>query len=141
MSAEAAATADARTEEALEAGGFADMRPAYRDLLRRLKLRDEEAFEGASRRYREDVVPAIADGATDPIEAWLAYGAWLAGRFGGGRLVRLDETGFASAAEPEPIPGHVLLYLPEGAGDPAIPLLHPAEPSPAQRAALELLAR
>jgi len=136
-----AAAADARTQRALEAGGWADMRPAYRDLLRRLKQRDESAFEEASRRYRDDVVPAIAGGEADPIAIWLAYGAWLAGRFGDGRLAKLDGSGLATSADAESEFGHVLLYLPEDASDAAITLLRPAEPSPAQQAALELLAR
>jgi len=139
--ASAAATAEARTEEALEAGGYADMRPTYRDLLRRLKQRDAEAFDEATRRYRDDVVPAIAGGDEDPVSAWTTYGAWLADRFAHGRLVRLDETGLATSAGPDAAPGHVLLHLPEDSGDSAIPLLLPAELSPAQEAALELLVR
>ena len=50
-----------RTDEALESAGLADMRPAYRRLLVRLKGVDPAAFEEASSRYRDDLEPAIAE--------------------------------------------------------------------------------
>lgn len=137
----AADEANARTQEALEAGGFADMRPAYRDMLRHLKKQDAARFGEATRRYEEDLVPALTDGEQDPIAAWVEYGSWLAGETQPGRLLRLDETGLATPADPAPLPGHVLLYLPDDSGPPAVPILLPADPSPAQQAALELLAR
>lgn len=131
----------AQTDEALAAGGFADMRPDYRAMLRRLKELDAAGFAEATRRYEEDLVPAVAGGDADPVAAWAAYGAWLAQKLGPGRLVRLDESGLAVGADPDPLPGHVLLYLPDGSGRPAVPILMPADPSPAQQAALELLVR
>jgi hypothetical protein len=130
-----------RTQEALAEGGFTDIRPAYRSVMRRLKEQDADAFAEATRRYEDVLAPALADETKDPLAAWTDYGAWLARRLGPGRLVRLDETGLATAAEPEPMPGHVLLFLPDSDREPAIPILRPAKPSPAQATALELLAR
>lgn len=134
-------TADTYTRQALEAGGWADMRPVYRALLRRLKETDRAAFDDASRRFASTVEPGITAGELDPVAAWVEYGAWMAARWNPGRLVGLDETGLARPAEPEPLPGHVLLFLPDAKGEAAIPILRPARPSPAQEAALELLAR
>ena len=133
--------ADALTLKALESGGWADMRPTYRTMLRRLKQHDPEAFEEASRRFASEVEPAITAGEQEPVAAWVAYGAWMARRLGAGRLVGLDETGLAAPADPRPEPGRVLLFLPDASGDGAIPLVQPAEPSDAQEAALELLTR
>lgn len=133
--------ADSLTQKALEAGGWADMRPTYRTVLRRLKEKDAAAFDEASQRFASAVAPAITAGEQEPVAAWAGYGVWLAARLGSGRLVRLDETGLASPAEPEPLPGHVLLYLPEASREAGIPILQPARPSPAQEAALELLTR
>lgn len=135
------AAVNARTDEALEAGGFADMRPDYRALLRRLKERDAADFDEATRRYQEVLVPTVTAGEADAVDAWVEYGAWLVRKLGPGRIVRLDRSGLATDADPEPIPGHVMLYLPEDARASAIPLLLPADPSPSQQAALELLAR
>ena len=133
--------ADALTQKALVAGGWADMRPIYRTMLRNLKLRDPSAFEEASRRFASEIEPAISAGEREPVDAWVDYGAWIATRLGGGRLVKLDETGLAEPGEARPQPGNVLLFLPESGDGAAIPILQPAQPSAAQEAALELLTR
>ena len=131
-----------RTTEALAGTGLADMRPAYRALLRRLKESDREAFSEATARYDEVLVPAIAGG-EDPIAAWVKYGVWIARRLTPGRLVQLDATGLAVdvAGDPEASADRVLLYLPDAETEAAIPIARPVEPSPAQRSALELLVR
>lgn len=137
-------TADAasdRTESALKAGGYADMRPVYREVLRRIRQREPAAFEEATKRYEETLVPALSGGEEDPVAVWTTYGAWLAGKLAPGRVVRLDESGLALEAEPRPVPGQVLLYLPDEQSEPAIALVRPSDPSSAQKAALELLTR
>ncbi|MFQ5529418.1 MAG: hypothetical protein ACE5FP_03640 [Gemmatimonadota bacterium] len=131
-----------RTAEALAASGLADLRPAYRALLLRLRDADPGGFADAASRYDQVVAPAIEGGA-DPVSAWVGYGVWMARRLGAGRLVQLDETGLATdvAGEPEAGAGTVLLFLPDAASESAIPIARPAEPSPAQRSALQLLVR
>ena len=116
------------------------MRPAYRAMLRQLKKQDAARFDEATRRYEQELVPALTDGERDPIATWVEYGAWLAGETLPGRLLRLDESGLATPTDPDPRPGHVLLYLPDESR-PAIPIVLPADPSPSQQAALDLLTR
>lgn len=132
---------NASTEAALESGGYADMRPVCRTILKRLKQKDAVLFDEATARYEETLVPALSDDDAEPVAAWVEYGAWLARKLASGRLVRLDESGFAADSEAAPAPGHVLLYLPDEKDESAIPLLRPAEPSTAQKAALGLLVR
>ena len=86
-----------RTDEALERAGLVDMRPAYRKLLVRLKSADPAAFEEASRRYRDELEPAIAGGDVDPITVWLEYGMWLADQFADGRTLAIDSSGSCTA--------------------------------------------
>ena len=131
-----------RTEEALEKAGLADMRPAYRNLLRVLKDRDPVAFAEATARYDEVLVVAINAG-EDPVAAWIDYGTWVAARLAPGRLVQLDSSGLATdvVGAPGPDSSLVLLYLPEAEKLAAVPIARPNEPSPAQRSALQLLVR
>ena len=132
---------DDRTARALSEAGLVDMRPAYRDLLRRLKQKSEAEFEAASARYGEVVEPALSDPGADPLAAWLAYGTWLVGRLGPGRVVRIDPTGMAHPAGDRPRPGEALLFLPDAASEGAVPLARPSDPSAPLAAALELLVR
>jgi len=130
-----------RTEAALESAGLKDMRPAYRRLLVRLKQTDPEAFHEATRRYQEDLEPSIASGRAEPVSAWLDYGAWLAGRLARGQAMAIDASGLARPLQPGagPESGWLVLHLPEDTRSPAILLAWPADPSEAQRAAMELL--
>ena len=130
----------ARTEEALAGAGLADMRPAYRHLLRLLKERDPAAFAEATDRYDDVLVPAITGG-QDPLAAWVDYGAWVASRLFPGRLVQLDDSGLATdvVGSRGPDSAAVLLYLPEAEKEAAVAICRPEQPSPAQRSALQLL--
>ncbi len=130
-----------RTDEALERAGLADMRPAYRRLLVRLKQADPMAFEEASRRYREHLEPAIAAGEADAIAAWLDYGTWLAGRFASGRPLEIDASGRARPFDPGSTPGAgaMVLHVPEDDRAPATVLAMPSAPSNPQRETVDLL--
>ena len=130
-----------RTDEALESAGLADMRPAYRRLLVRLKGVDPAAFEEASRRYRDELEPAIAGGDIDPITAWLGYGVWLAGLFADGRVLAIDATGRARPLDPATAPdaGTMVLHIPDDDRAPATLLAVPSAPSEPQRETAELL--
>lgn len=133
---------ESRYEAALAERELEDVRPLYRELLVRLRDRDEEAYEEGVRRYDEDVAPAVAD-AGDPLAPWLAYGAWLAGRLAAGRLCAVAPDGRAVEADelpPEALePRVLLLHLPDDDGTPALPLAVPADPSDHQAATRELL--
>ena len=129
------------TDEALERAGLVDMRPAYRKLLVRLKSSDPAAFEEASRRYREELEPAIDGGDVDPIRIWLEYGMWLAGQFADGRTLAIDPSGRARPFDPSMTldAGTMILHLPEDDRQPATLLGLPSAPSDPQRETAELL--
>lgn len=131
------------TEESLALAGLADMRPAYRKLLVRLKQESPSSFEEASRRYREDLEPAIASGDVTPISAWLGYGTWLAAQFTEGRALAIDPTGRARTFDPasELTAGTMVLYLPEDDRAPAILLAVPTAPTESQKETADLLVR
>ena len=135
--------AGALTREALAAAGLADMRPAYRRLLVRLKQESPASFDEASRRYRDELEPAIARGDVSPLSAWLDYGTWLAARFAEGRPLAIDPTGRARPYDPasDPDPGVMVVYLPEDDRAPATLLAVPAEPTEPQKETADLLVR
>jgi hypothetical protein len=130
-------------DEALEREGLADPRPLYRKLLLRLKNSDPEAFQEATRRYEEQLVPALAEEGADPVAAWISYGRWVAERLEPGKVVAVDQEGRARPVETNPTPGprDLLLYVPHEGRAPAIALAFPREPSEAQKATAELLVR
>ncbi len=129
------------TDEALERVGLADMRPAYRKLLVRLKQADPAAFEEASRRYRDELEPAIATEQVDPILAWIGYGIWLAGQFSEGRPLAIDASGRARPFDPTSTPGSgaMIVHVPEDDRAPATLLAIPSAPSEPQRETADLL--
>jgi hypothetical protein len=133
--------AEGRTEAALLRAGLTDMRPAYRRLLVQMKSSDPEAFEEASRRYREELEPAISRGDVDPIMAWLEYGSWLAGQLADGRVLAIDTSGRAQPFDPSssPEPGTMLLHVPEDDRAPVTLLAVPSTPSEPQRETADLL--
>lgn len=130
-------------EEALDAAGIADMRPAYRKMLVRLKQSQPADFEEATRRFREELEPAVAAGDVEPISAWLDYGRWLADRVIRGRVVTVDRSGRARPLDPEAEPGHdaMVLHLPDDERAFALLLSAPRKPSRAQRTTADLLVR
>lgn len=127
-------------ERALAEAGFADPRPLYRDLLRRLREADPDGFRDAAAHYEAELLPAIAERDADPVEAWLAYGAGIAERLAPGEVVAVDPTGRARpAGAGAPAPGALVLHLPND-GSRALLLLAPREPSEPQDATVALLA-
>ena len=129
------------TEEALERAGLVDMRPAYRKLLVRLKSSEPAAFQEASRRYREELEPAITGGDVDPLAVWLEYGMWIAGQFADGRTLAIDASGRARPFDPSMTlhAGTMILHVPEDDRQPATLLALPCAPSDPQRETAELL--
>lgn len=118
---------------------MADPRALYRDLLRRLREDDPDAYEEAVGRYERDLGEADG-GDADPVEAWIGYGRWLAGRLYPGRDVAVDREGRARELAERRVPeGALLLHLPEKRNVRALTLFLPLDPTPPQEATRELL--
>jgi hypothetical protein len=128
---------DERYQASLLRHAVTDVQPLYRQLLRRLKMRDAEEYNEAVGRYESDVAAGGQD--VDPLRSWVEYGAWLAQLLAPGRLVSIDRDGRAVEPGGTPPLGPLLLHLPEENGERAMPIAVPAEPSAAQEAARQLL--
>lgn len=131
--------ADARFAEALAATGARDPREYYRDRLRQLKRANPEGYAEGVAYYRNSLVPSIAAGNADPIEAWRDYGLLLARLASPGRAVAVDATGRSSPFEPPGAAGDMVLHLPERSRERAILVALPPSPTPAQTAAHQWL--
>jgi hypothetical protein len=142
MSAEQRRRADTRLDEALERAGLQDPRADYRERLRLLRDRDQDAFSEARRYYEEILVPRVAAPDSDPVLEWFEYGRKLVELEGDGRAANIfmvDPSG-RSAPFNDPLPmDHLVLYLPEDTRPPVLPLNVPLELSPAQQASYDLL--
>jgi hypothetical protein len=133
--------ADRAFARALEATGARDPREFYRSRMMELRQSDPDAFARARTYYEETLVPAVAGGAADPIQAWLEYGRLLAEWTAPGRTVMVDGSGRATPwASPVPL-DRLVLHLPDGRGGGAIPVGIPPELTPAQRATWDLLVK
>ena len=133
--------AEDRYSAELAERGTSDVRPACRYLLKQLKATAPEAYEAGVRRYEEELVPSIADGSLNPLDAWIDYGAWLCGQLYDGRLVCVDASGRSSPLS-GPLPdGAMALYLGAKDDQPTILLALPESPSAHQTAARDLLCR
>jgi hypothetical protein len=128
------AAADRALQEALERGGIADPRGPLRDRLR--ALRGTAHFDRVVAHYQEVLVPGVAEGALDPLSAWLDYARLVAG-VSPGREAAIDAHG-REGGEPAEA-ATLLIHLPEERGAPVTALRAPADPSPAQQATLALL--
>lgn len=133
-----AAQADRALEDALARTGARDPREFYRQRLRALKQSDPSSYEEAVRYYRETLIPDVAGGEGDPLEAWTEYGRRLAEWTAPGRTVAVDATGRAEPFQP-PAGDRLILHLPDAAGDQAILVGLPPQLTPAQRATYDVL--
>ncbi len=139
MSDEITAQADRRLEEALAAAGARDPREFYRERLRELKQANPDGYAEAVAFYRDRLIPEVASGTSDPLQAWTEYGLRLAEALAPGRTVAIDGTGRAHAYEPSAPRDHLILHLPGGKGGRALLVGLPAELTPAQRATYDVL--
>jgi len=130
--------ADRILEEALERAGARDPREFYRDRLRTLKDADPEGYQSAVGYYRDTLIPAVASGEADPLEAWTEYGRTLAQAVARGRTVSIDDSGRAHPYE-GPAGGHLVLHLPDDRGEKALLVGLPPDLTPAQRATYDVL--
>jgi len=134
-----ARAADTRLEEALEARGARDPRDFYRDRLRTLKDADPEGYREAVAYYTDTLIPEVAGGEVDPLEAWTRYGLFLARTVAEGRTVSVDGSGRAQAPADPPEADHLLLHLPDDAGERALLVALPPSLTEAQRATYDVL--
>ena len=139
MDADRNATADRRLEEALAREGARDPREFYRTRLRELKTADAAAYARAVAYYRDTLIPEVADGKSDPLDAWTEYGRVLAELTAPGRTVAVDGTGLAHPYARPIAPDRLVLHLPDGTRGKAILVALPAELTRAQRATYDVL--
>ncbi len=131
--------ADARLEDALVRSTLRDPREFYRAGLRRLRERDPAAFERCREHYERVLLPRVAEGTSDPIAEWIAYGLRLAEASGAGRVVAVAPRGRAFPFDESRTEDHLILHLPEDPRTPPLVIGMPRELTPPQRATYELL--
>lgn len=126
-----------RLRAALAERGLADPRPSLRERLRALRDGNPAAFEEAKARFESIVQDG--DATRDTVEAWVEYGRYLGDLTGPGTLYAVDAGGRAVPWAPPPAPGILILHIPDETGAPALAVMAPTDPSPAQQATLDLL--
>jgi hypothetical protein len=139
MSDDVTAEADSRLEEALARSGARDPREFYRERLRELKQASPDGYAKAVAYYRDTLLPGVASGATEPLEAWTEYGRRLAESLAPGRTVVVDGTGRARPYRAPASRDGLVLHLPDGKGGRAILVGLPVGLTPAQRATYDVL--
>jgi hypothetical protein len=132
------AEADRALEAALAASGARDPREFYRERLRELKRTSPDAYGSAVAYYTETLIPEVAGGRRDPLEAWTEYGRRLADALAPGRTVGVDETGRAHPWERHER-DRLVLHLPDEKGARVLLVGLPPTLSDAQRATYDVL--
>lgn len=133
-----AAAADQALEAALAAAGARDPREFYRERLRQLKQANPAAYASAVAYYKDILIPDVASGARDAVEAWTEYGRRLADALAPGRTISIDGTGLAHEYQ-GPERERLVLHLPDEKGGRALLVGLPASLTPAQRATYAVL--
>ncbi len=133
------ARAEERFEEALSRTGARDPREYYRERLKELRTANPDAYRSAVRYYDDTLLPSIADGDSDPIDAWWEYGRRIAEFSVDGRTVEIDLSG-RSHPYSRPTPrDRMVLHLPDGTKGMALVVGLPTDLSQAQVASYDLL--
>jgi len=132
------AAADKALEESLAKTGARDPREFYRERLKELKRIDAAAYETAVAYYRGTLVPEVARGEKDPLDAWTEYGRRLASALSSGRTISVDASGLAHEYE-GPERDRLVLHLPDDKGSRALLVGLPLSLSVAQRATYDVL--
>jgi len=133
--------ADRIFQEALAASGARDPRDFYRGALRELKDVNAPGYDEAVHHFRAILVPGIASGKAEPLRAWREYGRLIAQLTEPGTTVEIDDTGLSRPFTPDSPLDRLVLHLPHEKGKKALLVSLPPTPTPAQRAAYDLLAR
>jgi len=138
MSEDQTEMADKILVDALEAAGARDPREFYRERLKELRGANPDGYEAAVAYYRDTLIPTVASGGENPLDAWTEYGRRLAEALAPGETVSIDETGRAHAYE-GPDTDRLLLHLPSDTSIRALLVGLPPKLSSAQRAAYDVL--
>ena len=133
-------TAEQALEAALTTSGGRDPRDFYRERLRELKQVNPESYRAAVTYYREVLIPEVASGAGNPLDAWIEYGRTLAEALAPGRTVSIDETGKSHNYEGVDSSG-LILHLPQETAARALLVSLPVTMSSAQRATYDVLVK
>ena len=133
-------TAEQALEAALATSGGRDPRDFYRERLRELKQVNPESYRAAVTYYREVLIPEVARGAGNPLDAWIEYGRTLAEALAPGRTVSIDETGKSHNYEGVDSSG-LILHLPQETAARALLVSLPVTMSSAQRATYDVLVK
>ena len=133
-------TAEQALEAALATSGGRDPRDFYRERLRELKQVNPESYRAAVTYYREVLIPEVASGASNPLDAWIEYGRTLAEALAPGRTVSIDETGKSHNYEGVDSSG-LILHLPQETAARALLVSLPVTMSSAQRATYDVLVK
>ena len=139
MSSDPKQAAEARFAEALTATGARDPRDYYREKLRELKHNSPDGYAEGVAYYQKTLIPSIAGGEADPLEAWRDYGLLIARLTAPGRPVAVDQAGRSRPFQPPGDPADMVLHLPDKSGERPILVTLPAEPSEAQMATFDWL--
>lgn len=131
--------AEERFSRALAEAEARDPREYYRARLKALREADPDAYARAVKHYGETLIPSIASGEAEPLEAWLDYGRLIAALTEEGRTVVIDRDGTAWPYEPPISPDKLVLHLPDNERVKALPVGLPARLSQAQQATYDLL--
>ena len=133
-------TAEQALEAALATSGGRAPRDFYRERLRELKQVNPESYRAAVTYYREVLIPEVASGAGNPLDAWIEYGRTLAEALAPGRTVSIDETGKSHNSAGGDSSG-LILHLPQETGARALLVSLPVTMSSAQRATYDVLVK
>lgn len=128
-------------ERALDARGLRDPRAYYRELLKKLKVKDSEAYGTAVAYHEERLREGLDREDVDAVEEWVEYGRYLAELLAPGRTWSVDPTGLAEPYRRPAAADSLILHLPDRAGDRGLVLSAPKSLTPPQKATYDLLAR
>lgn len=139
MSSDPKQAAEARFAEALAATGARDPRNYYRDKLRELKHNNPEGYAEGVAYYQQTLIPSIAGGKADPLEAWRDYGLLIARLTAPGRPVSVDPDGRSRPFQPPGERNDMVLHMPGKRRAHPILVTLPPKPSAAQMATFDWL--
>ncbi|NIU79160.1 MAG: hypothetical protein GWN71_38100, partial [Gammaproteobacteria bacterium] len=83
----------------------------YRERLRALKADDPDAYRRAVEYYTDNLIPTVAAGEEDALDAWREYGRFIAELTSPGRTVEVDPSGRAHPYDPPTAGDRMVLHV------------------------------